>query len=397
MRILILEPYLSGHHAAYLRWLLEATSRRGWATVLATSSAPEEQSVLRNVLTDFNHVELHLIERQSNHQRVARGVWSLLARDLQFRKMFRIATKRAGISRKIDGVLLPYLDYCFYSISMFGVPFGRIPWCAISMRLAVPREASEHRSLMRCKWRLAMRVLRDEQLRALFVINPSVARLPTAWCPPDLRRKLAYLPDPARLEGNGDREGFRGNLGITPGALAILVLGAIDERKGVDVLINCLAADATLNAFSVVIAGRVAEGVRCYLNSPAALALSARRRLFVIDRFLEEKELTHCLYGADAVWLGYTKHPYMSGVLVLAGMAGLPVVGTDAGEIGHCIDSYKVGVTVDLKSSAALAAGLRRLLDGDTRRHMGSEGQTAFASHTVENFGDVVLDAFASR
>ena len=396
MRILILEPYLSGHHAAYLRWLLEATSRRGWATVLATSSAAEEQSVLRNVLTDFNHVELHPIERQSNHQRVAKGVWSLLARDLQFRKMFRIATKRAGISRRIDGVLLPYLDYSFYSIAMLGAPFGRIPWCAISMRLAVPREASEHPSLMPCKWRLAMRMLRDEQLRALFVINPSVARLPTAWCPPALRPKLVYLPDPARLEGGGDRDGFRTNLGIAPAAVVILVLGAIDERKGVDILIDCLASDPTLNAYSVVVAGRVAEDVRSYLKSPAPLALSARRRLFVIDRFLDDRELTHCLYGADAVWLGYTKHNYMSGVLVLAGMAGLPVIGTSNGEIGHITESCEVGISVDVKRTDDLAAGLRRLLDSETRRFMGSQGRKAFAGHTVENFGGLVLDAFAT-
>jgi glycosyltransferase involved in cell wall biosynthesis len=247
------------------------------------------------------------------------------------------------------------------------------------------------------KWRLAERLLKSEHLRALFVINPSVATLPASWYPSHLRRKLVYLPDPARLEGNGDREWFRTNLGIAPGALAILVLGAINERKGVDVLIDSLAADATLSAFSVIIAGRIADGVRSYLKSPAPLALSASRRLFAIDRFLEDEELTHCLRGADAVWLGYSDHPYMSGVLVLAGMAGLPVVGTDMGEIGHFIDSYKVGISVDLKSSADVAAGLRLLLDGDTRRHMGSEGQKAFADHTVEKFGDMVLDAFARR
>jgi glycosyltransferase involved in cell wall biosynthesis len=87
----------------------------------------------------------------------------------------------------------------------------------------------------------------------------------------------------------------------------------------------------------------------------------------------------------------------MSGVLVLAGMAGLPVVGTNSGEIGHCIESYKMGVTVDVKGTVDLAAGLRRLVDGETRRHMGSRGRKAFAGHTVENFGELVLDAFAKH
>jgi len=326
MRILILEPHLSGHHSAYLRWLLEATSRRGWPTVLAIINAAEEQPALRHVLAGFSHVEVHWMKEQYASRLAPRGTWNLLARDLQYRKMFRLATRSVCINQRIDGVLLPYLDYCFYSISVFGAPFGPIPWCGLSMRLSVPQGASDQKSSMPFKWRFAMRMLRDEQLRALFVINPSVARLPTAWCPPDLRRKLVYLPDPARLEGGGDRDGFRTNLGIVPAAVVILVVGAIDERKGVDILIDCLASDPTLNAYSVVVAGRVAEDVRSYLKSPAPLALSARRRLFVIDRFLDDRELTHCLYGADAVWLGYTKHNYMSGVLVLAGMAGLPVI-----------------------------------------------------------------------
>src|SRR5258708_5187947 len=120
MRLVILEPGLSGHHSAYLRWLLEATSRRGWPTVLATSRAAEEQPVLRHVLAGFSHVEVHWIKERHALRFAPRGAWSLLARDLQYRRMFRLATRSACINQRIDGVLVPYLDYCFYSISMFG-------------------------------------------------------------------------------------------------------------------------------------------------------------------------------------------------------------------------------------------------------------------------------------
>ena len=86
----------------------------------------------------------------------------------------------------------------------------------------------------------------------------------------------------------------------------------------------------------------------------------------------------------------------MSGILVLAGMAGLPVIGTSGGEIGRFIESHKSGVGVDVKRRDDVAVGLRRLLDSETRRYMGSQGQKAFARHTVENFGDSVLNAFAT-
>jgi len=186
-------------------------------------------------------------------------------------------------------------------------------------------------------------------------------------------------------------------LGISPDALVILVLGAIDERKAVDALIDCLVTDTTLNPYTVVIAGRVAEDVRVYLKSPAPEALSASRRLFVVDRFLEDSELTNCFRATDAVWVGYRNHAYMSGVLVLAGMAGLPIVGTNSGEIGHLIERHLIGVGVDIKRRDDVAGGLRRLLDSDTRRHMGSRGRKVFAGHTVENFGELVLDSFVKH
>jgi len=185
-------------------------------------------------------------------------------------------------------------------------------------------------------------------------------------------------------------------LGIAAEALVILVLGAIDERKGADVLINCLSADATLNAYNVLIAGRITERVRNYLSSAGPRALRAQGRLFMIDRFLEERELTDCLHGADVVWLAYKKHAYMSGVLVLAGIAGLPVISATTGEIGRFVRSHESGVCVDVTRADDIAAGLRRLLDCETRRRMGSRGKKAAAGHTVENFGESVLDAFAT-
>jgi hypothetical protein len=98
--------------------------------------------------------------------------------------------------------------------------------------------------------------------------------------------------------------------------------------------------------------------------------------------------------AADVVWVGYRKHIYMSGVLVLAGRAGLPVVGTIEGEIGQLIMKHGLGSAARIDRPAEVATALRAMLDPSIRAEMGERAKRFFAQHTVENFGTRVLSAF---
>ncbi len=87
-------------------------------------------------------------------------------------------------------------------------------------------------------------------------------------------------------------------------------------------------------------------------------------------------------------------HIYMSGVMVLAGRAGLPLVGTKDGEIGRLITEHGIGVVAVIEQPGDVAQALRNLCDARRRITMGQRAQMAFAEHTPENFGTSVLSAF---
>jgi glycosyltransferase involved in cell wall biosynthesis len=395
MRVLILEPHASGHHASYLRWLVQAAAAKRWSVVIASTRSALSHPSLATLASDFGDVRTHLIaDFPVDDGRVVRA-HRLLRREFVYWKAFNRAAAVVRGNVPIDAVILPYVDYCFYALAILGSPFGELPWCAISMRLQVAQDAANGRPPMSMKWRLAKRILASPTLKMLFVINPSVEHVPPNWFSSAIRSKLRYLPDPADAIA-GTRAESRAALGIADEQVAILVFGSIDERKGIDSLLTSLAPQNDLDSYVVILAGRQSANVRDQVQAAACAELLSRKRLIVIDRFLTSFEQNRVFAAADVVWVGYRNHVYMSGVMVLAGNAGVPVLGTPEGEIGRLIAKYDLGITARLDRPAEITSALRALLDAHKRAEMGEKAQSAFASHTVENFGAKVTAAFDS-
>jgi glycosyltransferase involved in cell wall biosynthesis len=404
MRILIVEPYASGHHASYLRWLAQAADARQWSSVVATTHAALLHPSLSTLTSDFHHVRMHVMADLPVEDVRAVRADRLLRREFLYWRAFKRVTADVRRKMRIDAVVLPYLDYFFYALAIMGSPFGDLPWCAISMRLDVrqdlappggakPGEAGDGLP-MSWKWRLAKRVLKGRALRMLFVINPSVQDVPPSWLSAGSRSKLRYLADPAEFEPAGTRAESRSALGILEGQVAILVIGSIEERKGLDSLLNMLRQESGLDRCVVILAGKQSPNIREQVRAAPCAELASQKRLIVIDRFLTDSERNLVLTAADVVWLGYRNHVYMSGVIVLAGRAGLPVLGTPEGEIGRLIARYGLGFAARLDQPTEIASALRAMLDVRTRTDMGLRAQAAFAGHTAEQFGVEVLGVF---
>jgi glycosyltransferase involved in cell wall biosynthesis len=387
VRILIIEPHASGHHASYLRWLVQAAAQKRWTVVVAVTAAALSHPQLAGIAGEFSGVSVHIVDDMSVDDVPVGGSLGLMRKELAYWFKFRRIAADVIKNSRIDAVLLPYVDYCFYALALLGSPFRALPWCGVSMRLRCePTAAGDTR--MPFKWRLARRVLAGESLKAMFSINPSVQDVPAAWRSNSGLAKLHYLADPAQGVGVGLRQESRATLGISDTDVAILVFGTLDERKGIDLLLAALASHHGLENYVVILAGRQSSNVRSELRKS-----QPRRRLVEIDRHLTDQEQSAVFAAADVVWVGYRSHLYMSGVLVLAGNAALPVIGTPDGEIGRLIAAHDIGVAVRVEYPAEVAAALRSMLDDGTRREMGQRAQSAFAGHTVEDFAASVLGA----
>jgi glycosyltransferase involved in cell wall biosynthesis len=362
--------------------------------VVATTHAALLHPSLSGIGAEFKDVEFHFIAHVNERYGITSGPLQLARRELAYWRSFKKAVREVCIRYPVDRIILPYVDYCFHSLALFGAPFGGIPWCAISMRLAVSPSDSGAGPEMSLKWRMAKRILGGRTLKALFVINPSVEDIPLDWWPREIHSRLRYLPDPAVSAEVVSRDQSRANLGLTDDVLAVLVFGSIDHRKGAESLLAALTAQTSLDRYVVILAGKQSDDVQCKLQSPLYAELRLKKKLIVFDQFLNDLEQRAVFSAADVVWVGYRNHVFMSGVLVLAGRAGLAVVGTNEGEIGRLIKRHSLGLTVHTNEPTEIIEALHVLYDGETRAEMGKRGRRAFETHTVENFGAMVLGAF---
>jgi hypothetical protein len=389
VRILVVDPHSPGHHATYLRWIVEAIGECGWTAVVATTANALEHPLLRD-LASRKGVEVRIIDA-ALPVAGSNGRLEIIRCELAYWRIMRRIVLAEQTRGSLTAVVLPYLDYCFFACGVLGPPCRTVPWHTISMRLSAVN--GENASGVPWRWRLARRLLSAASLRTLFTINPSVRALPSTWLTSTMAAKLKYLPDPAEYRDGLQRTAARARLDLEPDRLAVLVFGSIDERKGLGRLAAALAADERLARSVLVVAGAQTPQIRAAMTAGPPAQLRSQRRLIVLDRTLDDAEQALVFAAADVVWLGYERHAFMSGVLVLAGRAALPVVATRFGEVGAFVEHSAMGLSINPGGSDEVCAALLMLMDEALRRDLGERAHAALAEHTPERFKQGLVEA----
>ena len=391
-RVLVVEPHAEGHHSTYLRWVVEGITERGWSAVVATTAEALAHPLLKG-MTSLPRVDVRVVDMEFPASARQSRIGIIRHEILYWRAIRRIAD--GEISRgPFAAVVLPSLDYCFFACALLGVPYRGVPWHVISMRLSALEGAGS--SGVPWKWRLARRLLAQRWLSTLFAISPSVQSVPHGWLTEDAAAKLRYLPDPAENRGIADRSTARARFGLTHSQLAILVFGSIDERKGLERLASALVADPALQPYVLIVAGMQSGRIAESLSQAPLAGLRDDARLIVLDRVLDDFEQAEVFAAADVVWLGYERHDYMSGVLVLAAQAGCPVIATHAGEIGALVREHGFGAQIEREGTHSAVLALLRLMDEAERRKLSLRALAAVENHTPANFKRSLITAMES-
>lgn len=397
MNILIIEPFVQGHHGAYLSWIIRAILSRGHSVQLATFEKSLVHPSMEDLLSTSGD-QLTIISKPSRAFGTFDGNLIRMTFDMVvFRQLlgnfYALASKRS----RIDFVLLPYLDYCTYALPVAGSPFGATSWGGIIMRAAfhysamgVKAPTSKVEPVK--KW-LFGRLLRDPHLRVLFTIDETLYEYAHVW-PPEVRSRLVYLPDLAVTKRSVDRAAARKCLRIAQDALVILVYGSLAKRKGIEALLQASQHPDFPFRCHLLMAGKQAPDAMPILQSPQAMRLRQTGRLHELTHYLSEEEENTVFSAADAVWLGYLAHYQMSGVLVQAGMMGLPNIACEEGLIGWLTRRHQSGVVVPISDPSIVAKEIKDLFEIPGRaREYGNNGRKAYASHTEEGAAKILLQA----
>jgi glycosyltransferase involved in cell wall biosynthesis len=395
--ILIIEPFVQGHHGTYLHWIIRALLHRGHAVQLATFEPSLSHPSMRELLSNFGG-QLTIITKAFRAFGTFDGNFIRMAADMVvFRQLVGHFYTLASRDSRIDFVLLPYLDYCTYALAVAGSPFGSTPWGGITMRTAFHYAAmgvkAPTSNVEQIKKRLFCRLLRDQYLRALFTIDQTLFEYAQVW-PADVRSRLVYLPDLATTKRSIGRAAARERLKIAQDALIILVYGSLAKRKGIEALLQASEHSDFPSRCHLLLAGKQDPAARSILQSPLAMRLRHADRLHEITHHLSEEDENIVFSASDAVWLGYLEHYQMSGVLVQAGMMGLPSIACEEGLIGWLTTRHQSGVVVPISDPSSVARQIRDLFETpDRARECGNNGRKAYASHTEDCAARILLEA----
>ena len=394
--VLLVEPLFRGHHGVYVRWIVRGGIQRGYRFVLATGRDNTDHPMLQSLVKEFGSV-LEISFLPEDNGATTAILPSLMARDYGYFSLFRKTYRKVCQAESPALVFLPYLDYCLYSLSLFGSPFGKTPWGGIAMRpsfhlkaMGIPAPVAHGDWIKKC---LFLRLLRNPTLAKLFVLDDGLATY-IRKAHPKLAAQCRHVAEPAEMNGSLSKIAARKEFGIPDDAMVVLVYGDITMRKGLEILLTAMQEPSFPSHAHVVMAGLHDAETRAFMSSAAVRALSQAGRLHCMDSFISPDCEYRFFAASDLLWLGYQQHNVMSGVLIQAGQMGLPAIGCKEGMIGWTIRNKQLGITVPLHDPREVAIAIRELIQNKKQMNdCGENGRRAFSSHTPDHFAQTIFES----
>ena len=166
--------------------------------------------------------------------------------------------------------------------------------------------------------------------------------------------------------------GVRAELTADPTAPLVAIIGRVDPNKGVDVLIDAVAACAAGRPPHLVVIGREQVGDPQHME---AIRRRAAERLGARARFLPPRDDVPDVLRAVDVLVNASRHEPFGRTVLEAQACGTPVIGTAAGGIPEFVADGETGLLVPPFDPGAMSAALERLLgDDDLRAHLAKRG-----------------------
>lgn len=230
------------------------------------------------------------------------------------------------------------------------------PWVSGARRVVTRRMDYEPQGGAVVRW------LYNRAVDSVIAISGGVRdALLAAGVQADRIRVVPSAVDPSRVQAApGMRAAQRVAWGISPGEVVLLVLGALERRKGQDVLLDALdVLGERAREVRVVLCGEGSE--RPALESRAA---AAGGRVSLVGF---QEEVAPCLAAADVIVVP-SRHEGLGVAALEAMAAGKPVVVSRVGGLAEVVVDGESGLVVQSDDAGALAAALARLLDDPALR-----------------------------
>jgi glycosyltransferase involved in cell wall biosynthesis len=356
MKVILFDLYAQGHHPKYVFFVARHLVEQGDDVILVTARPNSAWDPVGRL-----GVRLHYFEGNNATHLPGVSDQRLVELEQAFRFCLRLAAKeRADIVHHLylDRSILPLYASMRGKIHPFDV-YGLLLWPYFFTERG-ERKSLSTRIYHRIE-RLALgRMLRNGQLKGLFVLTPNIRdRLSEAY-DNIVKERMIVIPDPVEPLEPMPQELARNRLGLPQKKPTFLFMGNLTRDKGVDVFLEALPL--VEGDWVVVVAGSPVEGSEAQLNTWRQ-ELKAPDRLIVRLGFVPEEDFSAYCCAADAVVLPYrASYKGPSGILQHAAAAGKPVIASDVHEIGRIVRRENLGILCRPEAPESLANAMQQFL-----------------------------------
>jgi glycosyltransferase involved in cell wall biosynthesis len=137
--------------------------------------------------------------------------------------------------------------------------------------------------------------------------------------------------------------------------------GLVDERKGIDRLLDSFAEGRVCESARLVLAGAHSDGIRSLLKGKFASLVQAKR-IVSLDRFLSDDEFRNLFWLSDLICLPYPNHIGVSSIYLRAASIGKPILTSQSGWFAWAVPHYGIGTMVDIADRRLFSAAIRERL-----------------------------------
>jgi glycosyltransferase involved in cell wall biosynthesis len=376
MHVLVFEPDHSGHHFPYLRIMLPAVARLASRVSLVTGrDAVDSVEFKAHLAPAIDGIHVHAVAQppKGNPLDVAKA---------------KLADLRASMqSLKPDHLLIPYADGITQLISLRWYLGNRI----------LPRGVESEALHLRGGFAYPVRGWVDHTRKRLSLA--SLAHAP--WTvvhhldpiPYDyiqrrggsLARRTQLMPDPVEQPPPLGHADARRALGLPEDGRYTGCVGALDGRKGIDLLLRAFQLAALRSTDRLLLMGRLEDSIRSVFGSQIA-QLHRDGRLFLFDQHVNHEQIHLGLSAMDVVCTPYPRHIGSASIVIRAAAAGRPVLSSGFGWMGYVVPRFGLGSVCDVADPDAFARALTAALDGSAGYRPGPGAERFVAFHSPANF-----------
>ncbi len=397
--ILFYDPELGGHHAEYVRHVVEYMQSHKIAervTYVVHPAFPDQFQKITDRARRISGLDV-LPLRDEEYETLQKYEFGLYRSVANWRML-----RRYAIAVEADDCLIAEMNLLQFALglpSAHGVPFGihgilffpfyRIESASKDTFSDVSSRLERLRKRLQMVW-----TLWNPKVRSIFLFNdPEGARWMNARMP---RAVFRSLPDPIPEIGV-DIEAEAAASDWSPfdddGRMRFLLFGALRRHKGVFQLLEALQQlpASVAQATSVLFLGSVKPEIDGQLTKGVQEIQRKRPDLKVRleNRFAADWELRYAIQESDVILVPYLRSEGSSGVIGHAANYSTPVIGSETGLVGHLIRKYELGVTTPTQPQQLAGALQHAVQEGVTINT--DQAARYVRQHTAEDFVHTLL------